>query len=81
MWGYLHLPAKWLGGRKLLGWGAGPYGEGAGCPEPVRINKRGDYLSKASVTTYKWILAICGQKKMGYARLSCFVQTLLVTRG
>lgn len=31
---YLHLPAKWLGGRKPLGWGAGPYGDGAGWPEP-----------------------------------------------
>lgn len=24
LWVYLHLPAKWLGGRKPLGWGAGP---------------------------------------------------------
>lgn len=35
MWVYLHLPAKWLGGRKPLGWGAGPYGDGAGWPEPI----------------------------------------------
>lgn len=34
-WNYLHLPAKWLGGRKPLGWAAGPYGEGAGWPEPI----------------------------------------------
>lgn len=33
---YLHLPAKWLGGRKPLGWGAGPYGDGAGWPEPTQ---------------------------------------------
>lgn len=38
---YLHLPAKWLGGRKPLGWGAGPYGDGAGWPEP---NTTGEYV-------------------------------------
>lgn len=33
--GYLHLPAKWLGGRNPLGWEGGPYGDGGGCPEPI----------------------------------------------
>lgn len=34
--GYLHLPAKWLVGRKLLWWGEGPKGVVAGCVAPVR---------------------------------------------
>lgn len=33
---YLHLPAKWLVGRKLLWWGEGPNGVVAGCVAPVR---------------------------------------------
>lgn len=33
---YLHLPAKWLVGRKLLWWGEGPKGVVAGCVAPVR---------------------------------------------
>lgn len=40
MWVYLHLPAKWLGGRKPLGWGAGPYGDGAGWPEPIYMLRK-----------------------------------------
>lgn len=34
--GYLHLPAKWFVGRKLLWWGEGPKGVVAGCVAPVR---------------------------------------------
>lgn len=33
---YLHLPAKWLVGRKLLWWGEGPKGVVAGCVAPGR---------------------------------------------
>lgn len=47
---YLHLPAKWLGGRKPLGWGAGPYGDGAGWPEPRQQQSMSLlYLSTLSV--------------------------------
>lgn len=48
MWCYFHLPAKWLGGRKPLWWGEGPYGEAAGWPEPTG-GERGQLKKKRRV--------------------------------
>lgn len=62
MWVYLHLPAKWLGGRKPLGWGAWPYGDGAGWPEPIQAERKDQLLNQP----YTWHADIQATKESSF---------------